>query len=159
MFVRWPAKIAPGTTNSTIASHMDLMPTVAAAAGASLPDDRVIDGINLLPLLEKGAAQPDRTIFWRDGHYQAVQTGGYKLQISERPKKAWLFNLTEDPTEQKNLAEAMPEKVQELKALIDEHNKTQREPLFPAAGEMPVTIDKTLEEPATKDDEYIYWPG
>lgn len=159
MFVKWPAKIPAGTTNETIVSHMDLLPTAAAAAGASLPTDRTIDGVNLLPLLDKGAAQPDRTIFWRDGHYQAVQTGGFKLQVSERPKKAWLFNLKEDPTEQKNLAETMPEKVAELRALIDAHNKTQREPLFPAIGEMPVTIDKTLEEPATKDDEYIYWPG
>jgi arylsulfatase A-like enzyme len=159
MFVKWPAKIPAGTTNATIVSHMDLLPTAAAAAGASLPTDRTIDGVNLLPLLEKGAMQPERTIFWRDGHYQAVQTGGFKLQVSERPKKAWLFNLKEDPTEQKNLAETMPEKVAELRALIDAHNKTQREPLFPAIGEMPVTIDKTLEEPATKDDEYIYWPG
>jgi uncharacterized sulfatase len=159
MFVSWPAKIEAGTTNGTLASHMDLLPTVAAAAGASLPQDRVIDGMNLLPLLEKDAAQPDRTIFWRDGHYQAVQTSGFKLQIAERPKKVWLFNLAEDPTEQKNLAEAMPQKVEELRALIDAHNKTQRDPLFPALGEMPVTIDKTLEEPATKDDEYIYWPG
>jgi uncharacterized sulfatase len=159
MFVKWPAKIPAGTTNATIVSHMDLLPTAAAAAGVSLPTDRTIDGVNLLPLLEKGAVQPDRTIFWRDGHYQAVQTGGFKLQVSERPKKAWLFNLREDPTEQKNLAETMPEKVVEMRALIDAHNKTQREPLFPAIGEMPVTIDKTLEEPATKDDEYIYWPG
>lgn len=159
MFVKWPAKIPASTTNETIVSHMDLLPTAAAAASVSLPTDRTIDGVNLLPLLEKGAVQPDRTIFWRDGHYQAVQTGGFKLQISERPKKAWLFNLREDPTEQKNLAEAMPEKVTELRALIDVHNKTQREPLFPAVGEMPVTIDKTLEEPATKEDEYIYWPG
>ena len=159
MFVHWPARIAAGTTNGTSASHLDLLPTVAAATGASLPKDRVIDGMNLLPLLQKGTAQQDRTIFWRDGHYQAVQSGGFKLQIAERPNKAWLFNLAEDPTEQKNLAEAMPEKVAALKALIDAHNKTQRAPLFPAAGEMPVTIDKTLEEPATKDDEYVYWPG
>jgi uncharacterized sulfatase len=159
MFVKWPAKIPAGTTNATIVSHMDLLPTAASAAGVALPTDRTIDGVNLLPLLEKGAVQPDRTIFWRDGHYQAVQTGGFKLQVSERPKKAWLFNLKEDPTEQKNLAETMPDKVAEMRALIDAHNKTQREPLFPALGEMPVTIDKTLEEPATKDDEYIYWPG
>lgn len=159
MFVKWPAKIPAGTTNDTIVSHMDLLPTAATAAGAALPTDRTIDGVNILPLLEKGAVQPDRTIFWRDGHYQAVQSGGFKLQVSERPKKAWLFNLKEDPTEQKNLADQMPEKVAELRALIDEHNKTQREPLFPAVGELPVIIDKTLEEPATKDDEYIYWPG
>ena len=139
-------------------SHLDLLPTAAAAAGAELPSDRVIDGVNLLPLLEAAQAVP-RVIFWRDGHYQAVQTAGWKLQIADRPNKAWLFNLNDDPTEQKNLSAELPDKVVELKALITKHNATQREPLFPAAGEMPVTIDKTLEEPATEDDEYIYWPG
>jgi uncharacterized sulfatase len=98
-------------------------------------------------------------LFWRDGHYQAVQTGSWKLQTAERPKKDWLYDLSKDPTEQTNLAASMPEKVAELKALLAAHNATQRAPLFPALGEMPVTIDKTLEEPATKDDEYIYWPG
>ncbi|MFM9972911.1 MAG: sulfatase-like hydrolase/transferase [Burkholderiales bacterium] len=159
MFIKWPAKIAPGTESPAMASHLDLLPTALAAAGAPLPVDRTIDGVNLLPLLEKDATIPPRTIFWRDGHYQAVQSAGFKLQIADRPNKVWLFNLNDDPTEQKNLASEMPERVAELKAMIDAHNKTQREPLFPAVGEMPIMIDKTLEEPATKDDEYIYWPG
>ena len=158
MFVKWPVKIKPGTTSETIVSHLDLLPTAAAAAGVQLPTDRVIDGVNLLPLLDAAPATP-RAIFWRDGHYQAVQVGGWKLQMAERPKKVWLYHLADDPTEQMNLAVEMPDKVAELKALVAEHNATQREPLFPALGEMPVTIDKTLEEPATKDDEYIYWPG
>jgi uncharacterized sulfatase len=118
----------------------------------------VIDGVTMLPLLDKPAPQP-RVLFWRDGHYMAVQTDGWKLQTAERPRKDWLYNLTVDPTEHNNLASTNPDKVAELKALLDEHNMTQREPLFPAIGEMPVTIDKTLEEPATKDDEFIYWPG
>ena len=158
MFVKWPRHIKPGSKSETMVSHLDLLPTAAAAAGAELPSDRVIDGVNLLPLLEEAPAVP-RVIFWRDGHYQAVQTAGWKLQIADRPNKAWLFNLNDDPTEQKNLSAELPDKVVELKALITKHNATQREPLFPAAGEMPVTIDKTLEEPATEDDEYIYWPG
>jgi len=122
---------------------MDLLPAAAAAAGASLPTDRTIDGVNLLPLLKKGAVQPDRTIFWRDGHYQAVQTGGYKLQVSERPKKAWLFNLRKTRPSRKTWPRRCRRRSR-MRALIDAHNKTQREPLFPAIGEMPVTIDKTL---------------
>ena len=158
MFVKWPARIKPGTVSETMVSHLDLLPTAAAAAGADLPSDRAIDGVNLLPLLDAAPVEP-RVIFWRDGHYQAVQVGGWKLQFAQRPDKAWLYNLNDDPTEQRNLASEMPKKVAELKSLVAAHNATQREPLFPAVGEMPVMIDKTLEEPATKDDEFIYWPG
>ena len=141
-------------------AHLDLFPTIAAAAGAALPDDRVIDGIDILPFAEGRAEdEPGRAIFWRDGHYHAVRKDGWKLQFAERPNKVWLFNLNEDPTEQKNVAEENPEKVAELRALVEAHNVTQRDPLFPAVAEMPVTIDKTLEEEATPEDEYIYWPG
>lgn len=160
MFVKWPGHIQPGTVSQTMVSHLDLLPTAAEAAGAPLPSDREIDGVSLLPLLKPDSASaPPRVIFWRDGHYQAVQVAGWKLQTAERPKKDWLFNLNDDPTEKKNLATEMPDKVAELKELIAKHNVTQRAPLFPATGEMPVTIDKTLEEPSTNDDEYIYWPG
>lgn len=161
LFVRWPGKIEPGTERKMPVAHLDLFPTIVAAAGAPLPGDRVIDGIDILPYVTGAdeAAAPARPIFWRDGHYHAVRKDGWKLQFAERPNKVWLFNLNEDPTEQKNLAEENPEKVAELRALVEAHNATQRDPLFPAVAEMPVTIDKTLEEPATEEDEYIYWPG
>ena len=161
LFVRWPDRIEPGTERKMPVAHLDLFPTIVAAAGAPLPGDRVIDGIDILPYVtgRDEAAAPARPIFWRDGHYQAVRADGWKLQFAERPKKTWLYNLNEDPTEQVNLAEENPEKVAELKALVEAHNATQREPLFPAVAEMPVTIDKTLEEEATPEDEYIYWPG
>lgn len=160
-FVRWPGKIAPGTAREMPVAHLDIFPTLVAAAGAALPADRVIDGIDILPyaLGTESEPAPNRPIFWRDGHYHAVRADGWKLQYLARPKKVWLFNLSEDPTEQHNLAEEHPEKVAELKALIEAHDARQREPLFPAVAEMPVTIDKTLEEPATEEDEYIYWPG
>ena len=158
-FAKWPARIPAGAERTTPVAHLDMFPTIVAAAGGELPADRVIDGIDLLPYAANGEEPAPRPIFWRDGHYQAVQTGGWKLQMAERPNKIWLFNLNVDPTEQNNVADENPEKVAELKALADAHNATQRAPLFPAVAEMPVTIDKTLEEPVTEDDEYIYWPG
>ncbi len=160
LFVRWPGRIEAGTERNMPVAHLDLFPSIVAAAGAPLPADRVIDGINILPFAKgEDVEEPNRPIFWRDGYYHAVRLDGWKLQFSARPDKVWLYNLDEDPTEQNNLAADHPEKVAELKALVEAHNATQRDPLFPAVAEMPILIDKTLKEEASEEDEYIYWPG
>lgn len=160
MFISWPGRIAPGTIFETPASHIDLLPTIAGAASAPLPTDRPIDGVDLLPWL-KGLTREGlrRPIFWQNGYYKAVLHDGWKLQTSTRPAKDWLYNLNSDPTEQRNLAAARPDKVAELKALIARHEVGARPSLYPYTREMPVMIDKTLEQPANKTDEYIYWPG
>lgn len=160
-FVSWPAKIPAGMRVSEPVSHIDLLPTLAAATGARAPSDRPIDGVNLMPYLSgtASATLPPRAIFWQDGHYLAVLKDGWKLQTAERPRKDWLFNLAVDPTEQRDLAAANPAKVAELKAAIAEHRRGARAPLYPAAGEVPVMIDKTLDQKATKADTFVYWPG
>lgn len=161
LFVKWPAQIAPGTKGPGLATQIDIMPTLAAAAGAELPADRVIDGANLLPYLigEPPQAPPHDAVFWQSGYYKVVRQGDWKLQVSQRPNKTWLFDLARDPTEQVNLAEARPDKRQELMALIEAHYAGARAPLYPYTLEAPVLIDKTGEEEATEEDEYIYWPN
>jgi len=81
------------------------------------------------------------------------------MHVSQRPHKTWLFNLNEDPTEQDNLYATNPEKVEALKALLAAHNSKQAEPLWPSVFEAPISIDKTLDQQETADDEYIYWPN
>ena len=161
MFISWPDRIAPGTVMGDPAHHIDLMPTLAAAAGAQAPTDRIIDGVNLMPWLSaaRPAEPPHETLFWQSGYYRAVLHKGWKLQTSDLPKKDWLYNLVADPTEQTNLAEANPQKVAELKALLAAHQASGRGPLFPNVGSVPVMIDKTLADPATEADEFVYWPG
>ncbi|HMO41775.1 MAG TPA: sulfatase-like hydrolase/transferase [Phenylobacterium sp.] len=161
LMIAWPGRIAPGLTLDPPVSHLDLTPTLAAAAGASLPADRVIDGQDLLPFLTGAPPRPrpHETLFWQDGYYLAVRHGDWKLQTSTRPNKDWLYDLSVDPTEQNNLAARRPDKVAELKALLAAHRAGWKGPLYPYVGEMPVMIDKTLADPATKDDEYVYWPG
>ena len=83
----------------------------------------------------------------------------WKLQVSEKPKKEWLFNLAEDPTEQNNLAESEPEKLNELRSLLAQHAAGAREPLHPYVAEMPVAVDKTRAEMVLSGDEFIYWPN
>ncbi len=154
----WPLGLPAGAQFPHPVSSIDLLPTIAAAAGAGLPEDRSIDGVNLLPYLKGAeAAAPHDVLFWRDGSYQMVIAKGWKLQQAVRPNKTWLFHLDEDATEQKNLAESRPEKVAELKALLAAHNAAMQAPMWPSFVEFPVSVDKTLTEPEVGGDEFVYW--
>lgn len=161
IFVRWPDRIAPGTVIDTPVAHIDLMPTMAAGAGARLPPDLEIDGLNLLPLAEGTGTitRKNDAIFWNSGHYKVVRAGDWKLQVNDRIDYDWLFNLADDPTEQHNLAAAQPEKLAELREILDAHHRDRVPPLYVAASESPVMIDKTLAERFEEGDEYIYWPN
>ncbi len=161
LFAKWPARIQPGTRVETPVAHIDMMPTLVAAAGAQQPSGVDIDGLDLLPLAtgDGDAGWQRQTLFWESGHYRVVRHGDWKLQVTARPDKRWLFNLAEDPTEQHNLAESRPDKVAELMALLDAHRDGARPPLYPASLESPIAIDKTLAEPFEPGDEYIYWPN
>ena len=162
LFVSWPGRIAPGTRVSAPVAHIDLMPTFAAAASAPLPGDLEIDGVNLLPFLtgqSQHVAQPHRNLFWQSGYYRVVRSGDWKLQVTERPARTWLFNLSEDPTEQHDLSEQHPARVAELRALIDQHFANARPPLYPHTIEGPVAIDHSLASRAPAGAEYIFWPN
>jgi uncharacterized sulfatase len=161
MFVKWPAKIAPGTRIEAPAAHIDVMPTLAAAAGATLPDGVAIDGQNLLPaaMHKSPIVRPDDAIFWSSGFYKVVRAGGWKLQVNERQQRSWLFNLADDPTEQNNLADSRPEKRAELQALIDKHWANARPPLYPHTTESPTCIDRTLADLPCPRDDYVIWPN
>jgi arylsulfatase A-like enzyme len=161
MFVKWPARIAPGTTIDTPVAHIDMMPTMAAAAQAAPPQGVAIDGLDLLPLATGEAAESwsRETLFWQSGYYRVVRHGDWKLQVSEKPNKAWLFNLAEDPTEQNNLDQSRPDKLAELTALLDAHRASARKPLYPFVAELPVAVDKNLSDHFEDGDEYIYWPN
>jgi arylsulfatase A-like enzyme len=161
IFMKWPSRIAPGTRIDTPVAHIDLMPTMTAAASAESPRGVEIDGRDLLPLATgEGMDSWSRdTLFWQSGYYRAVRHGDWKLQVSTNPQKAWLYNLAEDPTEQNNLAGSRTDKLNELKALLDAHEASARKPLYPFVAELPVAIDKTLAEYFESGDEYIYWPN
>ena len=161
MFVSWPGHIPSDARIETPVAHVDLMPTLAAIAGAALPVGVEVDGENLLPEATGSGhiTRQDDAIFWSSGYYRVVRSGDWKLQVNGRQEKVWLFNLADDPTEQENLADAMPEKVLELQALIDAHWADARAPLYPYTVESPILIDKTAADTFEPGDEYVYWPN
>ena len=165
MFVKWPARIAAGTSVDTPVAHIDMMPTLTAAAGAPQPQGVVIDGVDLLPLATGEGNDNNwnrETLFWQNGHYQVVRHGDWKLQVNDRPTdgiQKWLYNLAEDPTEQNNLAVSRPDKLNELEALLAAHQASSRGPLYESVTQMPVMVDKTLAEKFVEGDEYVYTPN
>ncbi|TPE61851.1 sulfatase [Sandaracinobacter neustonicus] len=157
LFARWPARIKPGTHVAGVGSHLDMFATAAAAAGSPLPTDRVMDSMNLLPELESGQPIPPRTLFWRSGDYRVVRDGDWKLQVSARPNRVWLYDLKADPTERHDLSAAMPEKVAELRAKIVAQAAQMPKPLWPALLEGPVRIDVPMNAPWKEGQDYVYW--
>jgi len=162
MFVKWPKNIPAGKTVNTPVAHIDVMPTLAAAAGATTPEGIEIDGKNILTLLDDETSWPRKTLFWQNGHYQVVRHEDWKLQVNDRPTdglQTWLFNLKDDPTEQENLANSHPQIVKELSKLLAKHQENARPPLYSAVIDMPVMIDKTLNKKFEQGDEYVYTPN
>jgi arylsulfatase A-like enzyme len=159
-FMRWPGKIAAGQRLSMPIQHFDVFSTVAAAAGAAMPSDRRMDGLNLLPYMTGQAAPPaSRTLFWRSGDYQAVRDGDWKLQVSNNPDRIWLFDLANDPTEQADLSIRRPDQVERLRAKLLAHGGEMPRPLWPALLEEPIRIDVPADAPWEPGQEYVYWPN
>lgn len=159
-FMRWPQGLPAGVRYPHPVSQLDLFPTAAAAAGGKVPDDRIIDGVDLLPFLRGERNDPPHAaLFWRQGHLRAVQADGWKLLTSQMPERTWLFDMSADPAQQRNLAAEQPDRVKALMALIDAHDAEQIEPAWPSRGATPISIDITLEDPQSPDDEYTYWPN
>jgi arylsulfatase A-like enzyme len=157
-YMRWPAALPAGARYASPVAHIDIFATAAGAAGAAIPKDRPIDGVNLTPFLKgEAAGRPHDVLFWRSGGYRMVRAGDWKLQVVDKPGKVWLFDLATDPTEHDNLASANPAKVAELKVLLAEQDKRNVKPKWPSLLQGAIAIDHPLSVPDKPSDEYIYW--
>ena len=140
---KWPNKITPGTKFNFPIHHTDIFSTIAAAGNAPLPNDRKIDGVDLLPFITGiNTSMPHETLFWKQGHNQTVLHNGWKLIRTTTPDKKWLFNLNEDPTERINLASSELEKLSLLEGLLNEHESEQVTSLWPSVLNAPILIVK-----------------
>ncbi|MEP4079448.1 sulfatase [Haloferula sp.] len=134
--VRAPGRVPAGATNDLVTATIDLMPTIATLAGAEMPDDRTLDGLDISKVWHGKQSELDRPYFYYQHFYlRAVRSGDWKVMLKheEGPKSAtsnWknhvapkdskpltahqLYNLKEDIGETTNLADKHPEKLAEL---------------------------------------------
>ncbi|MDE0104397.1 MAG: sulfatase [Bryobacterales bacterium] len=98
---RWPGRIPPGQVSGEVLASIDLFPTIVLAAGATLPGDRAMDGLDILPLLEGRATDsPHEAIFAMGGEkLKMVRSGRWKLHVrSPQPG----FRCLDDASEWKD---------------------------------------------------------
>ena len=140
---RWPGRIPAGTVSSEPAMNIDLYPTLISLAGGRLPDDRPIDGKDMLPLLTGSNASPhevlflfnrDRIVGVRSGQWKLVVETRYRATLNSFEHSTYygpdglLFDLKNDPGETYSFTREYPEVVQQLR----KHLRNAREELLPA---------------------------
>lgn len=131
----WPGTIPAGTDTTEIATTLDFMPTLAALAGAELPQDRILDGNDITAMLkagQQGKSDYDRFFYWSKKNITALRMGDMKLRIKLDNKtkergQSELFNLSEDISESNNLAAKMPEVVEEMTKIMLQAEADQME--------------------------------
>jgi arylsulfatase A-like enzyme len=116
-----PGITKPGSVCTTPVISTDYYPTLLELAGLPLFPEQHKDGVSLVPLL-KGGTLNRAPLYWHYPHYGnqggapggAIRDGDWKLIEWYEKGKLELFNLKEDIGEEKNLAEANPDKAKEL---------------------------------------------
>ena len=109
----FPGVIAGGKTSGEVVMTMDLLPTVARLAGATLPEGHRLDGVDVMPTLKGEARPPERTLHWLFGNDWAVRSGPWKLTGSGG-KARTLVNLADDLAEKHDLLAADPARAGKL---------------------------------------------
>lgn len=157
--ITWPNKIKANTVIKEPVNHIDLMPTIINAGASKIPPEVEIDGQDLAPLWEGLGefSRPQNALFWFTDDYRVVQSQGWKLQLNPKSGQTFLHNLRIDPTEQNNLYESEPEKLDELTRLIDQHFENAVEGIGKSAVAVPIAIDKHIGEYMEQGDSYIIW--
>lgn len=137
--VRWPGRVEAGRTSDAIVATLDVLPTFAALAGAKLPEDRIIDGVNQRELLlepdEDGAR--DRFLYYDGDELQAIRVGHWKLrlpglkefrnwtELDRGSQEVELYHLGRDLGESENVASEEPAVVQRLMAIVESVNGSE----------------------------------
>ncbi len=130
----WPGKISPNSTMDAVTGTIDLLPTAVALAGGTLPQQPVIDGRDISPLLFGKTKDSPRGVHYYFSGYglQAIRQGPWKLAIAAqnetmgRPaladastKTPRLYNLEAEIGEKTNVADSHPEIVAKLTELAN----------------------------------------
>lgn len=128
--ISWPGVLKGGTVVNEPLHIVDVYPTFVKLAGRSRAQPLGLDGKDAWPTIARGKPTPHEEIVYGLG---AIRRGDWKLIEADVEYYGWkaqvthLYNIPQDPNEQNNLAETLPEKVAELRARLAWH-ATQARP-------------------------------
>ncbi len=129
--VRWPGRIAPGTTTDAVAAAVDWYPTLLEAVGVREPakrsDGEPVDGRSILPVLLGESDGEPRELVWRTGSHAELGRSSWAAARSDdwkwvRPPDTdgMLFDLASDPGETTDVTEKHPDVASRLERLATE---------------------------------------
>ncbi len=127
----WPGKIAPGVVHD-MGATMDLYTTIIKLAGGQPPADRIVDGLDLSPVLfGEGPSPRDTMFYYRGAQIYAVRKGPFKAHFitktgyrRDKPVKhnpPVLYNLEHDPSEKYDVAKDHPDVIADIRTEIAQH--------------------------------------
>lgn len=116
--LEWPAKVKAGSETDFPSVTSDYLPTIIDTLGVKMADNRPIDGISLLPVLNGEMIDRQKPIGFLSNKKRALMTGQYKLYSSDEGVTWELYDLLADPAEKKNLASKLPEKVAAMEKVL-----------------------------------------
>lgn len=132
----WPKKIKAGSVTHELASSMDLFSTILHWADVEIPKDRMIDSVDMSPILfGKGKSQRDTMFYYRGSELFAIRKGQFKAHFQTAPGYAGnriqekfekhetplLFNLSQDPSERFDVAKKYPDVLADIQRELEQH--------------------------------------
>ncbi|MGM0573779.1 MAG: sulfatase family protein [Bacteroidota bacterium] len=165
--MRWPNQIPAGTACDEVTTTMDLLPTFARLAGGKEPSDRIIDGKNIIDLMQnkKRAKSPHEAFYYYFmSQLRAVRSGKWKLHLGLDPMlekwsgdptgkcEAALYDLEADIGEKNNVIDEHPRVARKLRKLAVKAKKDIGDYQVPGSGcresgwvenPVPLTMDET----------------
>jgi arylsulfatase A-like enzyme len=130
----WPGTIQPAVVRE-IGCTMDLFTTMVKLAAGQVPTDRIVDGLDLSPVLFGKGPSPRNTMFYyRDAQLYAARKGSFKAhfitQSGYGPDKPethdppLLYDLDHDPSEKFDVAQYHPNVIADIRKVVAEHQRT-----------------------------------
>jgi arylsulfatase A-like enzyme len=135
----WPGKIKAGAVTRELACSMDLFNTSLKLAGVPLPTDRVLDGVDMSPILfGTGKGLRDTMLYYRGSELFAIRKGDFKAHFKTADGNAtpgnplkfephdppWLYNVATDPGEKFEIGADHPQVIAEIRELHANHQAT-----------------------------------
>ena len=122
---RWPGKIPAGRVSDEFATTLELLPTLAAAAGIPPPEGVALDGYNLLPALAGQSPSPRKEMFWEFRGQKAARVSNFKWIEAETA--SGLYDLTSDIGEKEDLSAKLPQVAADIRVRWTAWRKTMDE--------------------------------
>ncbi|NQT39572.1 MAG: sulfatase-like hydrolase/transferase, partial [Planctomycetes bacterium] len=110
--IRYPKRIPAGSVSREFLTSLEILPTLLGLTGAAVPEDVVLDGFDMMPVLAEGKSSRRKEMYWKRQAKEAARVDHWKWIRNE--SGTFLFDLANDVSEKNNLIDELPNKAAEM---------------------------------------------